>query len=68
MDIVICFSPNYVLPAGVMLCSLFENNKEEEIIVHALLSQEGDYIKPISDIVAHYGASLCYYNMSQDQQ
>lgn len=64
MDIVICFSPNYVLPAGVMLCSLFENNKEEEIIVHALLSQEGDYIKPISDIVAHYGASLCYYNMS----
>ena len=64
MDIVINFSPNYVMPAGVMLSSLFENNKDEQITVHALLKQKGDFIKPISDIVEHYNARLCCYNMN----
>ena len=64
MDIVINFSPNYVMPAGVMLSSLFENNKDEQITVHALLKQKGDFIKPISDIVEHYNARLCCYDMN----
>ena len=30
MDIAICINENYLMPSGVMLCSLFENNKEEQ--------------------------------------
>lgn len=35
--IIVCSTDNnYVMPLGVMLCSLFENNREEQIQVHIL--------------------------------
>ena len=41
MDIVISFDKNYVMPAGVMLTSLFENNKGSDIHIHALCNGGG---------------------------
>ena len=64
MDIVIAFNEEFVMPAGVMLCSLFENNKAEDIHIHALLSHNATFIQPIYDIVNQYGAQLHCYDMS----
>lgn len=36
MEIVCCTDSNYVMPTGVMLASLFETNRYEDIHVHLL--------------------------------
>ena len=36
MEIVCSADNNYVMPTGIMLTSLFENNKDEVIRVHLL--------------------------------
>ena len=64
MDIVIAFNERFVMPAGVMLCSLFENNKKEDIHIHALLSKNATFVQPICDIVKQYGGQLHCYDMS----
>lgn len=67
MEIVIAFNEKYLIPAGVMLCSLFENNKADDIHIHALLSNKNhnlDFVQPICDIVKQYGGQLYCYDMS----
>lgn len=47
MNILIAINSNYLIPAKVMLTSLFENNKEEEInvyLLHSSLSEKEVYI------------------------
>lgn len=63
MDIVIAFNEAFVVQAGVMLCSLFENNKAEDIRVHALLSQESTFAQPVIDIVKQYGGHIQCYDL-----
>ena len=66
MDIAICINENYLMPSGVMLCSLFENNKEEQIVVHALLGKDGDKCKqPLEDLTSKYHQKILFYDMSQ---
>ena len=66
MDIAICINENYLMPSGVMLCSLFENNKEEQIVVHALLGKAGDKCKqPLEDLTSKYHQKILFYDMSQ---
>lgn len=65
MDIVVSFDSNYLMPVGVMLTSLFENNKGIDINVHALLSSVGDYEQPVREIVEAYGGNLYCYDMSR---
>ena len=66
MDIAICINENYLMPSGVMLCSLFENNKEEQIVVHALLGKDGDKCKqPLKDLTSKYHQKILFYDMSQ---
>lgn len=65
MDIVISFDENYVMPAGVMLTSLFENNKVTNIHIHALLRRKGSFSQPIVDTVKKYGGKITCYDMSQ---
>ena len=66
MDIAICINENYLMPSGVMLCSLFENNKEEHIVVHALLGKDGDKCKqPLKDLTSKYHQKILFYDMSQ---
>ena len=64
MDIVICINEQYLMPAGVMLCSLFENNKEEQITIHALLGEGGDKcVKPLEEMTANYHQTIRFYDM-----
>ena len=64
MDIVICINKQYLMPAGVMLCSLFENNKEERITVHAMLGEGGDQcVKPLQDMTERYHQTILFYDM-----
>jgi lipopolysaccharide biosynthesis glycosyltransferase len=64
MDIVICINKQYLMPAGVMLCSLFENNKEEQINIHALLGECGDLCaKPLQEMTEKYHQTICFYDM-----
>ena len=66
MDIAICINENYLMPSGVMLCSLFENNKEEQIVVHALLGKDGDKcMQPLKDLTSKYHQKILFYDMSQ---
>ena len=66
MDIAICINENYLMPSGVMLCSLFENNEEEQIVVHALLGKDGDKCKqPLKDLTSKYHQKILFYDMSQ---
>ena len=62
MEIVIAFDRNYAMPAGVMLTSLFENNKNTTIHVHILLNGGGDFVQPIADIIKRYGGYLSLIN------
>ena len=53
------------MPAGVMLCSLLENNKKENITIHALLGDGGDICRlPLEGIVHQYRQSIRFYDMS----
>lgn len=64
MDIVICINEQYLMPAGVMLCSLFENNKEEQITIHVLLGEGGDKcVKPLEELTAGYHQIIRFYDM-----
>jgi len=64
MDIVISINKQYLMPAGVMLCSLFENNKEEKIIVHVLLGEGGDLcVKPLEEMTDKYHQTTRFYDM-----
>lgn len=64
MDIVICINKQYLMPAGVMMCSLFENNKEEQITIHALLGEDGDQcVKPLQDMTERYHQNIRFYDM-----
>ena len=64
MDIVICINKQYLMPAGVMLCSLFENNKEEQITIHAMLGEDGDQcMKPLQEMTERYHQTIRFYDM-----
>lgn len=65
MEIVICLDLNYLMPAGVMLCSLFENNRSESITVHALLGNGGEQCKrDLTDMCERYHQTICFYYMA----
>lgn len=68
MDIVICINKHYLMPAGVMLCSLFENNKEERINIHALLGEGGDQcMRPLQEITEKFHQTIQFYDMKDTQ-
>ncbi len=65
MDIVICINKQYLMPAGVMLCSLFENNKEEKITIHVLLGEGGDKcISLLEEMVARFHQNIRFYHLN----
>ncbi len=68
MDIVICTDNNYVMPYGVLLCSVCENNKQEKINFHAIVDQSfsDNSCQALSEIVAKYGKSIKYYKIKSE--
>ncbi len=53
MDIVCCLDRGYVMPISVMVCSLCENNRNEDVIFHVmhndLTVKEKNGLKKIAD-------------------
>lgn len=65
LDVVFSCDENYVMPAGVMLCSLFENNQDALIRVHGLYRGKGDFLAPLQTLCERYGGSFIPYEMSK---
>ena len=67
MDIVFCTDNNYVMPCGISMVSLFENNDGQDITVHIIgmnLSKSSENIlKGISD---KYNSSVIFYNIDEE--
>ena len=40
MDLVLCSDKNYIIPCGIVLCSICENNKEEKIQFFLIIDHE----------------------------
>ena len=62
IDIVCSTDDNYIMPTGVMLTSLFENNKGININVHLLHGGlTNEHIKQITHQVSIYGQNIKFY-------
>lgn len=64
IDIVCSTDDNYIMPTGVMLTSLFENNKGIDINVHLLHGGlTNKHIEQITSQVSIYGQKIRFYRM-----
>lgn len=64
MVIVCSTDNNYVMPLGVMLCSLFENNKDENIKVHILAGNVSVENKEnLSHLASKYSRIIVFHDM-----
>lgn len=66
MDIVCCLDNNYVMPCGVLLCSICENNKDElicfHLIINGVLKEERKH--SLWEIVARYNQQVVFYTIN----
>lgn len=66
MDVVFCTDNNYVMPCGITMTSLLENNKSENVIVHIvglnLSDDKKDILKGITD---KYNSEIHFYKMDK---
>lgn len=65
MDIVICTDNNYIMPSGVLFCSICENNKPENIIFHVIADQSFSDAsrQALSDIIKKYDKEIRFYQI-----
>lgn len=67
MHIVCSTDNNYIMPTGVMMCSLLENNKDEIIVFHVLGSDLSEKSKgSLRRIVEKYGKEIHFYTVNED--
>jgi len=74
MHIALCSDSNYAMPVGVAMISICENNREEPITFHFVLTDEGlseeksnQNLQPLKDIAAKYGKDFILYHMNAEQ-
>lgn len=66
MNIVFCTDNNYVMPCGIAIISLFENNKDTEINIHIIGSNISDVSENIlKGITDKYGAQIFFYSIEE---
>lgn len=65
MDIVCCPDKNYVMPTGIMMCSLCENNKEEEVTFHVMHNDlTAEHERSLKNIIERYNnKSVRFYKI-----
>lgn len=65
MHIIVCPDNSYTMPCGVMLCSLFENNKAEDICIHVITSDiyTQDNKNLLIDIANKYGQAMLFHTI-----
>ena len=67
IDIVCSTDDNYIMPTGVMLTSLFENNKGINVNIHLLHGGlTDDHIEQITHQVNIYGQNIIFYRMDDN--
>jgi len=73
MHIAFCTDTNYIMPTGVAMISICENNKEEEITFHLVITDEGaspyevdEKVKPMVEIAEKYGKEYKIYRLSSE--
>ena len=67
IDIVCSTDDNYIMPTGVMLTSLFENNKGINVNIHLLHGGlTDDHIEQITHQVNIYGQNIIFYSMDDN--
>jgi len=66
MDIAFCTDNNYIMPCGITIISLLENNKKEKITIHLLglevTQPNKDLLKGICD---KYGSTIHFYDVDK---
>lgn len=67
MHIVCCTDHNYIMPSGVMICSVCENNTDTKIVFHIICnSSVTEQDKCVLDEIIHkYGNKSAYYHMDK---
>lgn len=66
MDIVFCTDNNYVMPCGITMVSLLENNKGEDVTIHIVGLNLTDESKGIlKNITDKYKAQIHFYKMDE---
>lgn len=74
IHIAFCTDTNYVMPTGVAMISISENNQEEEITFHLVITDEGTStdevekkVQPLLDIASKYGKHALIYSLKKEQ-
>lgn len=74
MHIAFCTDTNYIIPTGVAMISVCENNKEEIITFHLVITDEAtdnidikEKVKPLLDIAAKYSKMANVYRMPESR-
>lgn len=68
IDIVACTDKFYVMPTGVMMLSVCENNPDTDIVFHIILEDnvKAEDRRDLENVVAPYrGKSLAFYNVNE---
>jgi lipopolysaccharide biosynthesis glycosyltransferase len=67
MEIVFCTDNNYVMPCGITMVSLFENNKGEDITIHLLGTDLTESNKlTLKEITDKYKAKIVFYDVKEE--
>lgn len=67
MDIVCSTDSKYIMPTGVMLTSLFENNKGEVVHVHLLHDESAAaLLEPVKMLAESYGQPIDFYLVNNE--
>lgn len=74
MHIAFCTDTNYIMPAGVAMISVCENNTEEEITFHLVVTDEvtssdevDKKVRPLFDIASKYNKNASIYRLSSEK-
>ncbi len=67
MHIVFCTDSNYVMPTGVAITSICENNQNEDINFHIILIGISQPVESLDNIVQQYGQSVSFYFLSEEK-
>ncbi len=68
LNICCCTDDNYAQHCAVMLCSLFENNKDKTFSIHVLINNLiDDNIACLTDLVKRYNSEIIFHKISSEQ-
>ncbi len=66
IHIAITINKDYILPACVMLTSLFENNKKNKIHVHVLTDTNSIKLKLLKRTISKYSGTYTFYHLDEN--